>query len=121
MRISYGNFILEIALVAVLTSVIASTLSWFLGLFSNLGILSGIITALVLAWVFIYSLKTHPGTESFLEVIPIVLISASLVELLRNWITIIPSLITEFSWTSLAILTSAIFLSDTIVRKNILK
>jgi len=117
----YGNFLLEVFLVAVLTSIIGSILSSVLGVFGNLGILTPLITALVLSAIFVYSIKTHPGVENFLEVVPIVLISASLVELVRVYFPIVPSVITEFTWSSLAILLSSIYLSDTVVRKYIFK
>ena len=120
-KIRYGKFLLEVSLVSIMTAILGSLLMYFLGFLDFLGIFKGIIIALILTGLFIYSLKLHPGKETFLEIIPIVIISASLIELIKTWIPMIPSIITEFSWVGLAVLLSSIYLSDTIVKKYILK
>jgi len=120
-KVNYADFILRVVLVAILTAFVGSGLSYVLGFFDALGTLSNLVTAFVLAGVLLWTLNWHPKGESFLEVIPIVLISAALVEVMRTWIPSIPTVITSFSWTSLAILVSSIYLSDTIVKKYILR
>ena len=87
----------------------------------KLGVFSGVVTALVVAFVFVWSAKIRPGTESLTEAIPVIVISLALVEFLRTYIAAIPSIISVFSWQNLAILLSAVWLSDALVRKYLRK
>ena len=123
MKIKYGKFLLNIVSVAVLTAIIASILNYIIGIVGglNLGIFSGLVIAFIIASIFVWSTKIRYGTESLTEAIPIIVISLALVEFLRNYITAIPSIVSTFTWTNLAILLSSVWLSDAITKKYILK
>jgi len=79
------------------------------------------LIAVVSVVFFVFILKLHKGQENFLEIIPVVIIAASIVQLIQHWVTIIPSVATEFSWTNLAMLISAVYLSDMLVKKYAMK
>ena len=118
----YGKFILTSVVVAVLAAIISSLLAWGLGALSVFGALSGLATALAIAVIFVWTLNFHKGQESFFEVIPLIIVSISLLEVIRTWIPIIPGLlVTEFTWQNLGLLISAIYLSDAIVKEYIVK
>lgn len=119
---NYALLLLNILLVSLLTSVIAATMSWGLGLFEPLGIFSGLITAAVVSGVFVWSMNIREGEESFVDSIPVIIVSVALISFLRTGgLEIIPSIVTKFTWMNLAVLLSSVWLSDSIVRTYILE
>ena len=121
MKIKYGKLGIELLIIAVMSAVILGVVNYTLGMITSTSVVYKFLIAVVSVVFFSFILKLHPGKENFLEVIPIVILSASIIELLRTWFPIIPGITTEFSWINLAFLISAIYLSDIIVKKYILK
>lgn len=117
----YWRFVVNVALVAVLTAAISSLLVYLLGLLDFLGALTGIVTALIIAGIFVWSTRIREGRESFTEAIPVIVLSIAVVELLRGLIPQIPAIISTFSWTNLAIVLSSVWLSDAVIKKYLLK
>ena len=124
MKLKYGKLAIELVITAILSAVILGLVNYILGLITpaeSWNYLYTFLIAIVSVVFFVFILKLHKGKEEFLEVIPVVIIAASMVQLIQHWVTIIPSVATEFSWTNLAILISAVYLSDMLVKKYAMK
>jgi len=119
----YGKFALRVLFLAVATAIIASLLNYALALVEGfgLGIFGGLINAVIISGVFIFSTRVRPGRENFIDTIPVILVSLALVELLQNYVSYIPSIVSTFTWSNVAVLLSSVFLGDAIVRKYIVR
>jgi len=118
----YGKLLLEIIIVSVFTAVISSLIVYIIGAVGPIGgVFAGVLTAFITLFLFVWALQIHPGKESFLETIPVIVLAAAVVGLLRVYIPSIPAIVTDFTWQNLAILLSSLFLADTIVKRYILR
>jgi len=119
----YGQFALRVLFLAVATAIIASFLNYVLTLVGGfeLGIFGGLVNAAIIAGVFIFSMKVRPGRENFVDTVPVIVIALAIVELLQNYVSYIPSIVSTFTWSNIAVLLSSVFLGDAVVRKYIVR
>jgi len=119
-RLNYMELIVYAILIAISTAIIGSGISYLLALISQpLGPLAGLVNALILTGIFVLASRIRMGEESFTEVIPVMVISVAIVELIRSVMPIIPSILVEFTWTNLAIVLSSLWLSNAIVKEYV--
>ena len=118
----YGKFIGQLVITAIIASILISFTSWIIGAISPvMGIFSSFITAVISVVFFLWAMKINPGKEEFLTSIPQVILAIAIVELIRNWITVIPTLTIPFNWIGLAFGLGNVFLANMIVKGYILK
>jgi hypothetical protein len=116
---NYGKLAIEIVLTAILSAFILYAVSYVIGMFTSTSSWQTFFIAVLSAVFIIFAIKIHPGKESFIETIPIVIISIALVGLIQTWFASMPSFNIEFTWTGLAWGLSSVFLANTLVKKVI--
>lgn len=114
----FGKLLLEVFLVSIGTAFIASLITYLISAITPIaGIFGGLLVALVTLFLFSWALAIHPGREYFIEVIPVIVLVAAIIELWRGLMPeVIPVLVTNFTWLNLAILISSLFITDTIIK-----
>jgi|GEM_PF-5177249 len=124
MKLKYGKLAIELVITAILSAVILGLVNYILGLITvaeSWNYLYTFLIAIVSVAFFVMAMKINPGKEEFLTSIPIVILSLSIVGLLRHWINVIPTLTLEFSWVALAWGLGSVFLASSVTKKYILK
>jgi len=115
MKADIGKIIGRIFVTAIIAAIILAIVTGLINaIIAGEGPLQSFLKVLLGAAFFVGAVKVHPGKEDFLEVLPVVLVSAGLVELIGNWIKALPSLIIPFTWTGLALGLGSVFLAMTI-------
>lgn len=105
-----------------ITSVIALILLWILStiitaITPSFGSMAAVLMTIASAILLMIAIYMRPGDENFVETIPVIIITLTLLTLFKTWIPSLPNLAIDFNWTSLAFGLSSVYFADVLTQK----
>jgi len=115
------KFLLELLATSVIGAIILSIVNYIIGVITpHAGVFESFLMAVIAVVFFVSAIRINPGKEEFITTLPQVVLAIAVVDLLRNLIPQIPSLIIPFDWTGLAFGLGSIFFANALTKKFLL-